>query len=223
MGVTRLSGVYDASRPGLPRGRSRLPAERARAEQRSRLLRGVISAVAEKGYAATTVADIVARARVSRREFYQHFGDKQQCFLDAAMAGAEVVFAALDPPPANGSAPADPLALLRLRVRGYLDMCAREPEFTRCLIVELPGMGALGLALRNAGYQRIAEILREWHGRARAVYPGWPEVPEAMFTAAVGAIEELVLGPISAGFPDEIPALEEAAVQVLVRLFAVPA
>ncbi|WP_280336266.1 TetR/AcrR family transcriptional regulator [Nocardia wallacei] len=216
--MTRLSGVYDASKPGLPRGRSSLPAEQAREEQRSRLLRGVISAVAEKGYAATTVADIVARARVSRREFYQHFTDKQQCFLDAALAGAEVVFAALEPPAEQ----IDPLDMLRRSIRGYLGLCSAEPEFTRCLIIELPGMGELGLALRNVGYQRIADILREWHVRAREVRPEWPPVPGAMFTAAVGAIEELVLGPISAGCPDELPEQEQSAVEVLLRLFAVP-
>ncbi|WP_280268984.1 TetR/AcrR family transcriptional regulator [Nocardia wallacei] len=216
--MTQLSGVYDASRPGLPRGRSRLPTEQAREKQRARLLRGVISAVAEKGYAATTVADVVARARVSRREFYQHFGDLRQCFLEAAMAGAEVVFASLNPPAEQ----VDPLLLLRQRVHGYLEMCAGEPEFTRCLIIELPGMGPLGLALRNAGYQRISDILRDWHIRARVAYPQWPEVPDAMFAAAVGAIEELILGPISAGFPEELETLEPAAMEVLIRLFAIP-
>ncbi|MBB5912672.1 AcrR family transcriptional regulator [Nocardia transvalensis] len=216
--MTQLSGVYDASRPGLPRGRSSLPAEQVRAEQRGRLLRGVISVVAEKGYAGSTVADIVACARVSRREFYQHFEHKQECFLAAATAGAEVVFAALEPP----REAVEPLDLVRWRVRKYLELCAAEPEFTRCLIVELPGMGPLGLALRNAGYERIADILREWHARAREIHPDWPAVPGPMFTAAVGAIEELVLGPISAGFPDELAAVEQPAVEVLIRLFAVP-
>ncbi|BDU05159.1 TetR/AcrR family transcriptional regulator [Nocardia cyriacigeorgica] len=217
--MARLSGVYDKSRPGLPRGRSRLPPEPAREEQRARMLRGTISAVAEKGFAATTVSDITARARVSRREFYQQFGDKQQCFLDSVTVGAEVVLTVL----ANSDdGDGDPMTLLRRRLHDYLALCSAEPEFTRCLIVELPAVGPLGLAMRNAGYQRIAELLRRWHDGARQVHPEWPPVPEAMFTAAIGAIEEMVLGPISAGFPEELADAEPAMVEVLCRLLAIP-
>jgi AcrR family transcriptional regulator len=70
-------------KPGLPRGRSRLPLLVVRASQRERLLRSVIAAVAGSGYPAVTVADIVRRARVSRAAFYAHFADKQDCFLAA--------------------------------------------------------------------------------------------------------------------------------------------
>lgn len=46
-------------------------------------MRSVIAAVAEAGYSAASVAEIVRRARVSRRVFYAHFADKQGCFLAA--------------------------------------------------------------------------------------------------------------------------------------------
>ncbi|HEX4093710.1 MAG TPA: hypothetical protein VHZ33_33750, partial [Trebonia sp.] len=49
-------------KPGLPRGRSRLPLPAVRASQRERLLRAVIAAVSESGYPAVTVADVVRRA-----------------------------------------------------------------------------------------------------------------------------------------------------------------
>ena len=39
------------------------------------------AASAEKGYAATTIADIVRHARVSKRTFYEHFADKEDCLL----------------------------------------------------------------------------------------------------------------------------------------------
>ena len=52
-------------KPGLPRGRSRLPAPKVRASQIERLRRAMIAAVAEAGYAPVTVADVVRRARVS--------------------------------------------------------------------------------------------------------------------------------------------------------------
>jgi AcrR family transcriptional regulator len=41
----------------------------------------MVGAVAAKGYAATTVADVLVRARVSRSAFYEQFRDKEDCFL----------------------------------------------------------------------------------------------------------------------------------------------
>src|SRR6266851_4706581 len=77
-------------KPGLPRGRSRLPLPAVRASQRERLLRSVIAAVSESGYLAVTVADIVRRARVSRAAFYAHFADKENCFLAATAEGRKL-------------------------------------------------------------------------------------------------------------------------------------
>ena len=80
-------------KPGLPRGKSRLPLSAVRASQRERLLRSVIAAVSESGYLAVTVADIVRRARVSRAAFYAHFADKEDCFLAATAEGRDLMIA----------------------------------------------------------------------------------------------------------------------------------
>ena len=48
-------------------------------EHRARLLEGMARAVAAKGYADTTIADIVREASVSRRTFYENFADKAEC------------------------------------------------------------------------------------------------------------------------------------------------
>ena len=50
---------------------------------RERLLDGLAASITEVGYRTTTVADIVRRARTSRRTFYEHFSDKEQAFLEA--------------------------------------------------------------------------------------------------------------------------------------------
>ncbi|HWW81856.1 MAG TPA: hypothetical protein VNY82_19800, partial [Steroidobacteraceae bacterium] len=57
-----LAGTYEG-KPGLPRGRSRLPAPAVQASQRERILRSVVAAIADKGYPDVTVADIVRRAK----------------------------------------------------------------------------------------------------------------------------------------------------------------
>jgi len=78
-------------KPGLPRGRSRLPARAVRASQVERLRRAAIAAIAEAGYADVTVADIVRRAKVSRVAFYTHFRTKEDCFLAATREGGQLL------------------------------------------------------------------------------------------------------------------------------------
>jgi AcrR family transcriptional regulator len=60
------------------------PPDIASRSQRRRIVDGMIESCAEKTYAATTITDIVARARISRTTFYKHFEDKRACF-DAAI------------------------------------------------------------------------------------------------------------------------------------------
>jgi AcrR family transcriptional regulator len=76
----------------LPRGPSRLCREDVARNQRARLLGAMVQAVSEQGYAATTVADVIALAGVSRRAFYEQFANKEACFLaalGAIAAGAQ--------------------------------------------------------------------------------------------------------------------------------------
>src|SRR3954454_22295205 len=67
----------------LPPGRHGLARELVAENQRERLLNGVVEAVAEHGYNATTIRAITAAAQISRRTFYEYFRDKEGCFLAA--------------------------------------------------------------------------------------------------------------------------------------------
>ncbi len=62
------------------------PREEAEKNQRERLFAAMVATVADKGYEATTVADLVNLSGVSRSAFYRHFADKEECFLTAAEA-----------------------------------------------------------------------------------------------------------------------------------------
>ena len=64
--------------------------------QRERMLDAMARAVAAKGYAKVTVADVVALAGVSRRTFYEHFADKEQCFLATYVAATDIVLGSVD-------------------------------------------------------------------------------------------------------------------------------
>src|SRR6187402_2033678 len=67
----------------LPAGRHGFSREQVAHNQRERLIAGLATAVAEKGFSAVTITDITKHARVSRRVFYANFEGKDECFLAA--------------------------------------------------------------------------------------------------------------------------------------------
>lgn len=213
-GGSELAGDYPAHLPGLPRGRHGLPPAQVAASHRSRLQRAAISAIAHKGYAETTVADIVTGARVSRREFYQHFDDKLSCFLAAAAEGGKVLFTKLSETSTHTGARTG-LTL----ARAYLDTCVSEPEFTRCLTVELPGAGAQGLAQRAQADKDLAVLVRRYHAQ---IAPQAQLPDERMYLAAVGAIAELVVSYVAAGKIAQLGELDLLCAEILRRLLGIP-
>lgn len=178
--------------PKLPRGRSRLPEAAVRSTQRERMLRAIVEAVAAKGYAATTVADVVRSACVSRQAFYTLFADKEDCFVAACESGCELMFgrvarAAESPPPGAGAE-----SRLEAGIRAYLQFLTDEPEFARTFLLEAPAAGPTAVARRAAVHRRFAELTHRWHVRARRDHPSWGPVPEEAYIALVGAFHELV-------------------------------
>ncbi len=87
----------------LPSGRHGYSREQVAHHQRERLIAALAAAVAEKGYAAVTLADVTRHARVSRRVFYANFESKEQCFLAAFEVVVahlrELIAAAVEPIP----------------------------------------------------------------------------------------------------------------------------
>lgn len=67
----------------LPRGPNGMRREQIARNQRARLYGGMIESIARRGYETTTVADVIGLAGVSRRAFYEHFDDKDDCLLAA--------------------------------------------------------------------------------------------------------------------------------------------
>ncbi|HEX3509738.1 MAG TPA: helix-turn-helix domain-containing protein [Solirubrobacteraceae bacterium] len=89
MGRTRTQIVPLYQR--LPHGPNGLGRDEVARNQRARIYGAMIESVAERGYHATAVADVIALAGVSRRAFYEQFANKQECFVathDIAVARA---------------------------------------------------------------------------------------------------------------------------------------
>jgi AcrR family transcriptional regulator len=173
-GMTQASlGRLHYDGRGLPRGRSSLAPLEVGAAHRDRLTHAVIGVVARRGYAATTVADVVAAARVSRAAFYGQFGSKEECFLDACFQGLGLMARAVGE--AQAQAPADPPeAVLRATVTGFLRFCVEEEAFARCFLLEMPLAGDEALRRYLAVIDMLADNTRRWHEGVVANGDGGP-------------------------------------------------
>jgi AcrR family transcriptional regulator len=203
----------------LPRGPHSLPRDVVVRSQRTRMLGALVEVVAEKGYAATTVADVTGRAGVSRTTFYQQFKDKEDCFLVAYQKGADAQFRKVLEAVETTT---DPLEQLRRNLRAYLGELVAHPAAARAFLLEVAAAGARALAVRAALRLRYAELLLRLHGRFRERADDLPELPLEVFRAAVAAVDELVVRWISDGRLAELAELERIAVYVELALFGVP-
>ena len=214
-----LAKTHDGQ-PGLPRGRSRLPAPDVSASQVRRLRGATIAAVAEAGYAAVTVADIVRRARVSRAAFYAHFADKEDCFLAATREGGQLmsdrVVAATRSMPAGT---ADE-AVLRTGFRAFLEFLATEPAFARVFYVDMQTAGPRSVQRFETACLRFAEMTATWHERARERHQEWPTVPQEAYLALSGATAELVRYRVRNGETNALPKLEDTLVSLHLAVLA---
>lgn len=211
--MSTLSGSFPKSAPGLPRGRTSLDAVDVTAHQRVRLLRAVISAVADKGYQATTITDIVRRARVSRSAMYREFDSKLDCFLAAIDAGRDLLTARLTDA-MNAVSDGSLETVVRAISRAYLETCAQEPDHTRAWVLELAGAGPEGIATRTGYLDGLATLMRDIDCRYGS---GQPRPPEH-YVALVGGITELVGREVHAGAQAALPRLEDALTAVAVAM-----
>lgn len=215
--MSSLADVH--SERGLPRGRGSLPPEQVARAQRERLLRAIVAAVAELGYAGVRIADVVDRARLSRQSFYALFAGKEDCFLAAHAEGLEVILERLDSWAVESTNVA-PVLQLRRGIAAYLHLAAEEPEFARCMLIELQAAGPAGLEARLAAHRQIASFLQLWHERSRQTEPSWPAIPCRRYAAAVGAVHDLLFSAVARA--ESAPALEDAAVDAVTALLGLP-
>ena len=181
----------------LPPGRHGLPRAFVAENQRERLLNGVVEAVAEHGYNATTIGKITDAAKISRRTFYEHFEGKEECFLAAyAMIDAHVRGSML-----AAAAPAQPWPeQVRARLAALLDVLSRDLAIARFYLTEpLSAGGEIAARYRDA-MQLLAETIRPQSS------PSEMDV-EVRDQALMGGIATLIARRLNAGEASRLPEL----------------
>ena len=146
-------------------------------------------AVAAKGYADTTIADIVREASVSRRTFYEHFSTKSECLIalyEAASHNAlKVLRDSIDPEH-------EWQAQVGHALTAYLGCMAQSPVLMRTLFIEILGLGTEGLQARRRVNREIADFMLTVVNGVGSRQEGAPLTAD-MAMAIVGGINELIL------------------------------
>lgn len=183
-----------------PRGRHRLPPEVIERSQRERLLEAAIRVVAEKGYAATTVADLTREAGISRTTFYAMFDDKEGCFLAAYDRIVDVlvrrVAAAYE---SEGTWP----ERARAGLTALLEALAEEPDVARLALVDVGAAGPAAQRRFRAALQRLTPFFDE----GRDFAPGGRNLPANTSRMAIGAVAGLIADELTEERAEDLPEL----------------
>lgn len=189
-------------------------------DPRGRLLEGLALSIVEKGYGATTIADVVARARVSKRTFYEHFADKQACYLALYSAASDQMLEVIAQVAAEDGTWRE---RLDAAARAYLSALALQPALTRTFLMEIQAAGERALAARREVHGRFATLLRALTQDAAREDPSLTPLSAPMATAIVGGINELLLEAVEDGRTTQLAELADTAGALLTAaVFAPP-
>ncbi|HEX2071527.1 MAG TPA: TetR/AcrR family transcriptional regulator [Thermoleophilaceae bacterium] len=152
------------------------------ASQRSRIFQGLVESVAEHGYAETNVREIIGRAGVSRKTFYELFSTKDDCLLAIYDESAQCLRGVVQGAYERGVTP-------RERIDAALDVVLEwvdaEPGLARLCVLETPSIGVVG-------QRRVAATLG-WLAGVMTDVLGELDVPELLPELLVGGIHQLIV------------------------------
>ena len=178
-------GESDTLRERQLRSGPRTPPEAVELNHRERLYGATVAVVANKGYAQSSVADLIAVAGISRTTFYRYFEDKKSCFtatLEVIVAGVLAVTASR----LRGEDSWDRRA--ERGMRGFVELLVTQPDAARLCVVEAYAAGPEAVAIVDAAVERFTEMVV-------AVFEERPEqkgMPREIVEALIGGIRKIL-------------------------------
>jgi AcrR family transcriptional regulator len=180
---------------------------------RQRLLDGLAAAIDERGYRASTVADIVRHARTSKRTFYDQFPSKEQCFHELLHVRVEKlgeqIRDAVDPQ-------ADWQTQIRQAVEAYVAHIESTPALTLAWIRELPALDAAARPSQRRNTQLLTNLLVELSDSHAMRDAALPPLTPAKALILVGGLRELTAQVVEDGH--HLRDIVEPAVQASIAL-----
>jgi AcrR family transcriptional regulator len=186
----------------FPAGVRKLPSDLIRAIQRERLIVAMLNAAADLGYLETNVQDVIDRAGVSRPTFYEHFSNKEDCFLAAFDTSAERLRKKIDAAARKGG------DVWRDRVRfgleALLRFASREPDTARTMVVEARAASATAVKRRVELLDDFAKCLQT---EAQELLPGPRSETASTAAGIVGGVESLLYSRLCKQEYDQLESL----------------
>jgi AcrR family transcriptional regulator len=168
----------------LPRGPHGLSRDEVALAQRNRLLQAVTRVVAERGFGNATISAIAREAGVSPNVFYEHFADKEACYLAAYDAFAQTLLERI----AGEIAPTTRWQeFLTTALGAYLGTLAAEPVAARAFLLEMDGAGPQARERRQAAYEAFATVIEQRHQELLRAEP----LPRAGYLGIVYGVRAL--------------------------------
>jgi AcrR family transcriptional regulator len=161
--------------------------ERAEVErnQRERLLGATVAVVAERGYAAASITELIGVAGVSRTTFYKYFADKEAAMLATLEAIVETVLAVTA---GHLREEADPRLRAETAVRAFMELLVAQPDAARLCLVESYAAGPRAVALIDGAVAEFERMLQE----VFETMPDKRDMPPEITAAMVGGVRKLM-------------------------------
>jgi AcrR family transcriptional regulator len=173
------------------------------------VLRALAATVAEKGYPATTVAEVVERASTSQRTFYEHFGNKEEALLAALDSGSAQMLATVLPAFRRGQSWEHSV---KAAYEAMFSFGTEEPEYTQLGAVEMYAAGKRALQTRDTIMEGLEALLQPGYELA-------PDTPPIAAEAIGGAIYALIYDQVKAKGPESMPELVPMATYMTLAPF----
>jgi AcrR family transcriptional regulator len=186
--------MLNSSEGKFPSGIRKLPSDLVRAVQRERLIAAMLKAASELGYRHTNVQDVIDRAGVSRPTFYEHFSNKEDCFLAAFDASASKLRDRLVGAAGHGGD--NWRDRLRFTLEALLDFVATEPDAARTLIVEARAGSTAAIQRRDALLDYFADRIE---AKVSELLPDAPSHSTIIPAGIVGGVEALLYSRLNKG------------------------
>ena len=188
--------------------------------RRGRILRALASCMAEKGYPATTIADIARAGRVSKTVVYAHFRDKEECLLELYARATDQVMGTVDGAKQTARDAGLPWRdRVRAVIGAYLAALAGAPAVAWTALVEIQAAGRPALELRRHVIDRYVDLLTGVAAELARQHPDQVRpVSRQMVVAAVGGINELILARVERGDAERLTEDADVAADVVIGL-----
>ncbi len=171
----------------------------------------MVEAATERGYADVTIADVVRHARVSKRTFYEHFPDKESCFLAAYLAVATELLGRIA---AAAAQEAQVEGRIIAAAKAYFSTLEANPTLTRTFLSDIHAAGPKALELRRKIHQQFADTLRMLVESERVHLANMRPLSRELATAIVGGINELIMLAIEEGRGERLTEVADAAIEL---------